>query len=69
MKTKNLTLTILMVICTITGTFAQANTAASGNWMNSFSFTEYLLMLALCVMAAVVWLMGRTIRSLSEQLR
>lgn len=68
MKTKNLILTLLMVIGTITGSFAQANTV-SGNWMNSFSFTEYLLMLVLCVMAAVIWLMGRTIKSLSEQLR
>lgn len=68
MKTKNLILTLLMAVGSITGTFAQAN-AESGNWMNSFSFTEYLLMLVLCVMAGVIWLMGRTIRSLSEQLR
>jgi hypothetical protein len=70
MKTKNLTLTVLSVVGTITGSIAQNQTeAASGNWMNSFSTTEYLLMAVTCVMAAVIWVLGKTIKSLSEQLR
>lgn len=71
MKTKTLILTVLTVVGTITGAIAQNQTeaAASGNWMNSFSTTEYLLMAITCVMAAVIWVLGKTIKSLSEQLR
>lgn len=70
MKTKNLILTAMIVVSTITGSIAQNQTSpTTGNWMNSFSTTEYLLMTITCIMAAVIWVLGKTIKSLSEQLR
>lgn len=68
MKTKNLFLTVMMMIFTITVSIAQTN-ADSGNWMNSFTTTEYLLMTVTCLMAVAIWVLGRTIKTLSDQLR
>ena len=68
MKTKNLILMLAIVIGTITTSFAQVNTS-SGNWLNVFSFSEYML-IGLCgVMLTVIWILARTIKSLTEQMR
>lgn len=56
-----------MVISTLT-IFAQENTNSESG-LNAFSFTEYLLMTLCAIMLAVIWLLARTIKSLSEQMR
>jgi hypothetical protein len=69
MKTKTIFLTVFMVLSTIGITFAQAANTASESGINAFSFTEYLLMTVCLIMLAVIWIMSRTIKSLSEQMR
>lgn len=68
MKTKNLILTLILVIATASLSLAQT-AASSGNWMNSFSFSEYLLMTLCTIMLAVIWVLSKTIKSLTDQLR
>lgn len=68
MKTKNLILTLMIVIGTITVSFSQEN-SSSGNWLNAFSFSEYLLMSLCAIMLTVIWILARTIKSLTEQMR
>ncbi|TAL62335.1 MAG: hypothetical protein EPN85_02995 [Bacteroidetes bacterium] len=68
MNTKNLILTVMTVISAITISFAQES-ASSGNWLNAFSFSEYLLMSLCGLMLTVIWLLARTIKSLTERMR
>ena len=39
-----------------------------GNLLTVFSFTEYLLMGLLCLLLIVIWVLAKSIKSLSEQL-
>ena len=68
MKTKNLILLIAVFISTVTISFAQDGKTHS-TILASFSFTEYLLMSLCGIMLMVIWLLARTIKSLSEQMR
>lgn len=68
MKTKFFFLTLAMAISTITISIAQEKTNLESG-LNAFSFTEYLLMSICIAMLAVIWLLSRTIKSLSDQMR
>ena len=68
MKTTKTAITILMMISSIASAFSQ-DAVAKVNVLNSFTFTEYLLISLSCVLLAVIWVLGKTVKNLSDQLR
>lgn len=68
MKVKIIFLTVMTVLSTLTNAFAQV-TSTSESGMNSFSFSEYLLISLCTIMLITIWLLARTIKQLTEQMR
>lgn len=52
----------------IATTSAVAETNTLGSMLNSYSFTEYMLFSLICLFIVVIFIMSRTIRSLSRRL-
>lgn len=68
MKTKNLVSLLIVLMSTLSVSFAQT-AETQINILNKFSFTEYLLMGLCAVMLVVIWILAKTLKTLLEQMR
>lgn len=68
MKTKNLVSLLVVLMSTLSVSFAQT-AETQINILNKFSFTEYLLMGLCTVMLVVIWILAKTLKTLLEQMR
>lgn len=68
MKTKKLVSLLVVLMSALSVSFAQT-AETQVNFLNKFSFTEYLLMGLCGVMLVVIWILAKTLKTLLEQMR